>query len=54
MGLLKTKKQKEELLKQYEFVFECIRLNRVKLTTKIRAHMFEYLVVRNDFEMANS
>ena len=54
MGLLKTKSERDSILKQFEFVFDVVKEKRIELTPKIRGHMFEYLVLRNDFELANS
>jgi len=54
MGLHKTNDKKDVLLRQFEFVFDAMRENKIPVTPHIRAHMFEYLAVRNDFAHANS
>jgi hypothetical protein len=54
LGLFKSNDQRDSLLAQFEFVFDAIEANRIQLSPKIRAHMFEYLVVRNDFKLANN
>lgn len=42
------------LLQQFEFVFSALDKNKMPLTPLVRGHMFEYLALRNDFELANN
>lgn len=53
MALLTPTGDRQKTLQQYEFVFDCMRDNKIQLNSHLRARIFEYALLNGSTSLCN-